>query len=51
MNVLLGKLLHMATAPASEAVTKMKRTKDDSYLSLRGDDGQGELRLHLAGLL
>jgi hypothetical protein len=33
-NILLAKPLHMATTPASEAVMKMKRTKDDSYLSL-----------------
>jgi hypothetical protein len=50
MNVLPWKPLHMATTPMSEAVMKMKRTKDDSYLSLQGDDGRGGLCLRLVGL-
>jgi hypothetical protein len=41
----------MTIAPALEAATKTKRTKDGSYLSLRRDDGWDRLHLRLAGLL
>jgi hypothetical protein len=39
MSVLLGKPLHVAMTPTLEAAMKMKRSKDDPYLSFQGTMG------------
>jgi hypothetical protein len=51
MIVLPGKPLHTTRALTSRMAMKTRRSKHDSYLSLRGDDERGGLCPHQARLL